>query len=325
MEIAPASGENRYFAYTPFFAIFFMPLALLPHSIAFMCWIPISLGLFAAGFSLMWSAANLPIQHRTRAFFIGLSFVPFFAWCVIAGQVSAFGFFWLALAIYLDRKNPFASGLALAMLLYKPPLLILLIPMLFVTKRWRALAGFSLASAVLIVVSFAVIGFHGVWSYFEMLQMFSHTKAAGNVTRLEIDLFSFFSAFVGGRLATWVTVGFAVVIAPFLLSAWRRFPENAWALGITWMLILNFYVLIYDATFIILSVLCVIATFDLSRPLRWLLVALFLLPWPEVTLARRFGVQVFTIVLVAFGLYQLARVRATDRHIRLPGLEAGAT
>jgi hypothetical protein len=155
--------------------------------------------------------------------------------------------------------------------------------------------------------------------------MFSHTKAAGNVTRLEIDLFSFFSAFVGGRLATWVTVGFAVVIAPFLLSAWRRFPENAWALGITWMLILNFYVLIYDATFIILSVLCVIATFDLSRPLRWLLVALFLLPWPEVTLARRFGVQVFTIVLVAFGLYQLARVRATDRHIRLPGLEAGAT
>lgn len=311
LEVAPASAENRYFAYTPFFAIFFMPLALLSHSAAFICWIGISIGLFAAGFWLAWSAANLPISYRTHSFLIALSFLPFFAWCVMAGQVSAFGFFWLALAVYLDRKNPFASGWALAMLLYKPPLLILLVPMLFVTKRWRTLVGFSIASALLVLISVAVISFHGVSSYLEMLGMFSHAKAAGKATGLEIDLFSFFSAFVGGRPATWCALALALVVAPFLLSAWRQSPKMAWALAITWMLILNFYMLIYDTTFIILAVLIFISTFGLSRLLRWLLVAVFLVPWPEVVVARRFGLQLMTIVLVAFGIYQLAKTSTT--------------
>ncbi len=325
LEIAPASSENRYFAYTPFFAILFIPLALLPHSIAFICWVVISLGLFAAGFWLTWSAADLPVRFRTRSFLIGLSFLPFFAWCVLAGQVSAFGFFWLAAAVYLDKKKPTASGFALAMLLYKPPLLILVVPMLVVTRRWRTLVGFTISSALLILISIAVIGLDGVWSYLEMLRTFSQTKAVGKATRLEIDLFSFFSSFVGGRLATYATLCFALVLAPLLLSAWRRMPETAWALAITWTLVLNFYMLIYDTTFIILSVLFFISAFDLSRLLRWLLLALFLVPWPEIAIVRRFGLQVMTIVLAAFGVYQLAKIRgrARDMSDHLPH-DAGA-
>jgi hypothetical protein len=318
IETAPVSDPifKLYFAYTPFFALFFMPLALLPFSWAFICWILISLGLFAAGFWLAWSRTGLPIKYRSRSFLIALSFLPFFAWCLLAGQTSAFGFFWLALAIYLDRKSPFSSGCALAMLLYKPPLLILLVPMLLVTKRWRTLFGFSITAAMLILISVAVIAPSGILSYLEMLNSFSQAKA-GTVTRVDIDLFSFFFRFVGGVVARWFVLGVAVIVVPLLIAAWVKIPNTAWALAIVWTLILNFYVLIYDSTLIILSALLFISLLwpsGLPRTFKLILVALFLVAWPEAEVADKFGMQIMTIVIAAFGIYHLAVVGRRNRH-----------
>lgn len=312
LEAAPTAppGKNLFFAYTPFFALFFAPLAVLPHSIAFVCWILISIGLFIVGFCLAWSVAGLPNKHRKSALLIAISFVPFYAWCVLAGQTSAFGFFWLALAIYLDRKRPFASGLCLGFLLYKPPLLILLVPMLLITRRWRSLFGFCAAAVVLAVISLTVIGVSGVPSYLEMLRTFAQSKAAGNSTAHEIDLFSFFLPLVGRKISIWLVTGIALLLAPFLFSAWRRQPRTAWVHAITWTVILNFYVLIYDATFVVLSVVLFVSLWPLGLPraLRWLLVMLFVIAWPEADLARISGLQPMTVVLVAFGVYQLAVV-----------------
>jgi hypothetical protein len=320
LEIVPLAapeGVNRYFAYTPFFALFFAPLALLPHSWAFVLWIVISLGLFGAGFRFAWKAAALPIVYRRAGFLIALSFLPFYAWCLLMGQTSAFGFFFLALAIYLDRKNPFLGGCALAMLLYKPPLLILLIPMLVVTRRWRTLGGFCLGTLTLGLISLAVIGPSGVHSYLEMLKTFSQIKSAGQPTFLEVDAFSFFLPLVGRRIAILLVIAIAAAVLPFLITAWRRRPETSWALAITWTLILNFYILIYDSTLIILSVLVFVSLLwpsGLPRSLRWLLVLLFLVPWPEADITQRFGLQILTIVVAAFGSYQIVTVRRILRN-----------
>lgn len=307
LEVAPSAGDERLFAYTPFFALFFSPLALLPFFWALVCWMVISLILFTAGFWLAWSATDLPIEYRHSGFLIAVSFLPFFAWCVLAGQSSAFGFFSLALAIYLDRKNPFLSGWELALLLYKPPLLILLVPMLVVTKRWRTLAGFGATAAVLVLISIVVIGLSGIHSYVEMLRSFSHTKSAG-VTRVDIDLFSFFLLLFGPVAAKWFVAVIAVIVIPSLVVVWTKEPMYAWALAITWTLILNFYVLIYDSTLIILPVLLVASTLwrpGLPRAFRWLLLLLFLVAWPEAIVAQKFGFQLLTVVVVAFGIYQI--------------------
>lgn len=315
--LAAPEGVNRYFAYTPFFALFFAPLALLPHSWAFVCWIVISLTLFTLGFRYAWDAASLPIAYRRAGLLIAFSFLPFYAWCLLMGQTSAFGFFFLALAIYLERKNPFASGCSFAMLLYKPPLLILLVPMLVVTRRWSTLAGFCLGAITLGLISLAVIGPSGVRSYLEMLKTFSQIKSTGQPTFLEVDAFSFFLRLVGKQIATLVAIAIALAVLPFLVAEWRRQPELAYGYTITWTLVLNFYALIYDSTLIILSVLLCVSLFwqsGLPRTLRWLLLFLFLVPWPEIDVTKKFHLQIMTVVLAAFGIYHLAVVRRRNRH-----------
>ena len=316
LEVAPnaAIRRNLFFVYTPFFALVFAPLASLPYVPAFVCWILISIGLFMVGFWLAWTAASLPTEHRLNGFVLALAFLPFLTWCLFTGQTSAFGFFWLALAIYLDRKGwLFASGCALAVLLYKPTLLILLVPMLIVTKRWRSLAGFCVTATGLGLVSLAMVGFSGLPAYLSMLASFSQDKASGKHPNwADVDAFSFFLPLVNGRvsLARGLVAALGIVVMPFLLAVWMRRPERAWAHAITWTLVLNIYVLIYDATFIILAVLLSIEPLILSQrqlPLsfRWLLLALFLVPWVETNMALNYGFHPMTVVLVAFGCYQL--------------------
>ena len=310
-EIAPisAAGKSLFFVYSPFFALFFVPLAYLPYPLAFAVWVLISIGLFTSGFRLVWTAASLPKEHFTNAFLIALSFLPFYSWCLFIGQTSAFGFFWLALAVYLDRQSRFiASGLALAMLLYKPTLLLLLVPMLFVTKRWRTLYGFAAGALLVGALSLVVIGFAGVPKYFQLLAFFSRAKASGlHPVVFDVDAVSFFTPLFGER-AWLIVLGLGIVAAPFLFRAWRRDRSHSFATAITWSLVLNFYVVIYDATLIILAaVLSAGALFRsrLPRGFSWLLLALFLLPWVARQSAQEFGLQPMTLALVAFGVYQL--------------------
>jgi hypothetical protein len=318
-EIAPAAAArtNLFFAYTPFFALFFAPLALLPYLTAFACWVLISLVLFTVGFRLTWIAASLPVRDFKNGLVLALGFLPFYSWCLFTGQTSAFGFFWLALAIYLDRKGRrFLSGCALAMLLYKPTLLLLIVPMLLVTKRWRTLAGFGVGAAVLSLISLALIGFSGIPQYLDTLAFFSRAKATGlHLPWLDVDAFSFFLPLLGKH--AWLAVLIlTAVAAPFLLRAWRRDPEGSFALAITWTLVLNFYVVIYDSTLIILAAVLSagsLAHSQLPRGFRWLLLALFLIPWVAKQSAQSYGFQPMTVALVAFGCYQLSTTLSRRR------------
>jgi hypothetical protein len=323
MKIAPAAAArtNLFFVYTPFFALIFAPLALLPYLPAFACWALISLALFAVGFRLAWTAASLPVRHFKTGFVLALGFLPFYSWCLLTGQTSAFGFFWLALVIYLDRKGrSFASGCALAMLLYKPTLLLLLVPMLAITKRWRTLAGFCIGAFMLGLVSLALIGPSGIPAYRDMLASFSHAKMTGqHLPFFDVDALSFFLPFLG-KQAWLAVVVLAVVITPFLIQAWRRDPAGSFALAITWMLVLNFYVVIYDSTLIILAVVLTagsLAHRHLPRGFRWLLLALFLIPWVARQSAQSYGLQPMTIALVAFGCYQLSATLSSQRGISI--------
>ncbi len=267
MEIAPAAAArtNLFFVYTPFFALIFAPLALLPYLPAFACWMFISLALFTVGFRLAWTAASLSLRHFKTGLILALGFLPFYSWCLLTGQTSAFGFFFLALAIYFDRKGErLASGCALAMLLYKPTLLLLLVPMLMVTKRWRILAGFCIGAFMLGFVSLALIRPSGIPAYLDMLASFSHAKTTGqHLLFFDVDAFAFFLPFLGKY--TWFAVlALAVAVMPFLIQAWRRDPAGSFALAITWTLVLNFYVVIYDSTLIILAVVLTAGALGLS-------------------------------------------------------------
>lgn len=303
-------GEVPYFVYTPFFALLFSPLALLPYSIAFGCWIVISISLFVVGFRLTWTAANLPTIYWRSSLIIAVSYLPFYAWCLFMGQTTAFAFFAIGLAIYLERTDrSLLSGLALSLLLYKPPLLILILPMLLITKRWKAVAGFGLGCVGLGLISLALIGPSGVPDYFAMMRSFANKKQGlAGLTNIEVDAYSFFVNLTGGQMpaATALWALLFVVVGYCLIKTWRHNPRVAWITAITWTCVLNYYVLLYDSTLIILSAVLLAAMLGrLTNALRWLLTAAFLVPWFHKPMSQAFGFQLMTIVLMSFGVYQL--------------------
>ena len=317
-EIVPGSKTDLFFAYTPFFALVFAPLARLPYFPAFGIWSLGSLALFILGFKLTWTAGALAAKQFGTGLLLAISFLPFYSWCLLTGQTSAFGFFWLASAIYLDRQGrSLASGCALAVLLYKPTLLLLLLPMLAITKRWRCLAGFFMGAAILGLASLFVIGFSGIPDYLEMLAFFSRAKRSGlHLTQFDVDAYAFFLP-LAGKYSWLAMLVLAVSVTPLLIKAWRQDPKNSFAIAITWTLVLNFYVVIYDATLVILAVVLTAGLLSpkLPRGLRWLLLALFLIPWVSRQSAAGYGFQPMTVALVAFGGYQLWMTLRKQRRV----------
>ena len=173
-----------------------------------------------------------------------------------------------------------------------------------------------------------LVGVDGCRSYLRMLLFFadnSTSAATGLKSWKYIDINSFsrllFPELPGLR---WGLV--AVVLAimlPLLARLWWRAasrPESqslVWASAITWTLVLNLYLGIYDATLAALAALLVCDLWrrdapPFSPPRRLLLLALYLVPWITQPLAKLTGVQTLTLTLALFGAWQLVMLRQRE-------------
>lgn len=328
-ELFPHAEPDALLPYlnAPYFALPFPLLARLPYAWAYLCWFLITLGLYVAGFTLLWrELEGLPASAYRTALIVALSFMPFLVECVAGGQTSAVGFFALALAVVLERRGQwFGSGAVLALLLYKPTLLVLLGPMVLLSRRWKTLAGMAVGGAGLLALSALTLGVNVTLGWFQTMlgyAQLSTSGAAGAASGLRIwkyvDVNAFARAFWGGNaLLRWFTVGIVVAAClPLLVKAWwpraERSSENReadWALAIAWTPVLNLYLGIYDVTIIVVSAALLAAwqlrQGDLRVQAKAMFLLLYVTPWLAQPLARATGLQVLTVVLAAFGLYVL--------------------
>src|SRR5262249_50153647 len=150
----PANSQLP-FVNPPFTLPPFSLLAHLPYTWSFALWLAISLALYTAGtWLIVKTAIHLPQYAKATALPLALAFSPFIVYCWGLGQLSAIGVFCLALAIYFERtERAFLCGLALSLCLYKPPLLVLMAPMLLFSRRFRALVGLILGLVSLTGIS----------------------------------------------------------------------------------------------------------------------------------------------------------------------------
>jgi hypothetical protein len=149
-------GPNPY---SPFIGILFRPFAHLAFLPAFLLWQSMSVILYLSGLALL-AGRFFPddSSRRILIFFLALAFQPFF-WLISTGQLSAIGFFALALAFREEeQRRPILSGLALALCTYKPTLLLLFLPMLLITRRYKTLIGVAVGAGALAAFSTAVQG-----------------------------------------------------------------------------------------------------------------------------------------------------------------------
>ena len=319
----PADVKQLY-GHAPFEAVVFRPFALLPFERALVAWQLFSLVLFGAGFTLVWrSSESLPWRQLPLALLLVLSFQPVAVASIARGQVSALTFFWIALAIWCQRRGQeYWSGAALAMCLSKPNLLVLLLPMLVVGWRLRTLIGFIGGAGTLGTVSLAVVGWRGCADYVAMILRFAGRATAAEASFVlseYVDLNSFLRMMSGGRghLAIGILALVTAGLVPCLAKVWqsmRRGGEEwslVWASTLTWTTILNLYVAVYDTPIILLGIL--LMTGALNRAIRgsmpWalkiLFVLLYVVPWiPPVPVGSKI-LQLYTVVLIALGVYQV--------------------
>ena len=322
------AGSYSPLPHPPFVGVLFRPFAQLAYPSAYLLWISISLALYLAGLAIV-SVQFFPQDPLLRSliFCLALAYYPFSVETLVNGQLAAIGFLALAAALREDeRGHPLWSGLALAACLYKPTLLVLVIPMLVVTRRFKTLLGFALGGMVIAGVTTAVEGL-GVWSgYLSALLSFGRSSVGVETHSFlplhkYVDLTSFSSLLAGGR--SWAGMalisGFAGWAALTLVRIWwksrsagRPFTNLQWAATLTWTLLLNVYTPIYDS---ILVVLAIVVTWSVVRTLpdklwqRWFTLLWLLIlagSWVTTGVAAATKIQLITLLLAAFGMLQFA-------------------
>jgi hypothetical protein len=327
-----AEGRKLPFVYPPFVAALFRPLTSLPFEWAYGVWLLISAGLFLGGLALMRQAlTSIPGQDWTLIFVLSLSCPCFLLECWFTGQTTPIGFFALAVALYCERRRRQAcSGVTLAACLYKPPLMVLIVPMLLVGRRWRALAGLAAGAAALLALALLVAGAQGCLAYVRHVTQFAQVSGGGGgyfpATKF-VDLNHFFQLLLAGRPAlVWpLTLTGLVLALPFLVRNWLRtnafgdeHRELVWACTITSTLVLSPYVPVYDTALVILAALLVTDVHYARRAgpgqpftpaFKALLVLLYAVPWVSQWIGGLSGVQIYTPVLALFAGYQLVLLR----------------
>jgi Glycosyltransferase family 87 len=325
--------EKLPYLHPPFVAWAFRPFALLPYRAAFALWLLVSLAVYLFGLMLTFRGIPMSAADRRSVLLLALSFEPFVMECWLGGQLSAVGFCCLAAAVALDRRGrPLLAGLVLGLCLYKPTLLLVVLPMLLAARRFWTLAGVAITGLLLAGLTLVVIGWDGTWAFVDALTGFTRGAAQSGGLSLRtwkyVDLSAFTRAILGPTLAQRLLFGaLALPLLGWLLfRAWRTDASNPRQLSLLWAAallatpVINLYVGVYDSILAVLGALLLMdalgCTVDvMPRRLRFGLVALYLVPWFAQPLARVALVQVFTLVLVALTCYSL---RPTDPHSRLP-------
>ncbi len=331
--------------YPPLVARFFSLFARLPFKLAFILWAIISLALYITGIAAAVKDAFPGERLKASLIFcFALAFPPFLLGTLVNGQLSSIAISCIGLAIYEERHSkPFVSGLVLSVLTYKPTLLLLLLPMLLLTRRFRALFGFLTGAAAVFVASTALDGVE-IWpAYLKFLRFFSGVLEIKELAPFRhwqfLDLRTLTLAIPGARstLAVAILFGFMIVIAAWLgVLSWKSVAHDrpasdlVWAATLTWTLLLNVYVPMYDAPLVVLAV---VLTLGALRGLQWgdamgwivfLALLNFAISWNTESIAQKYGVQPLTVLLLVLGLGQLLlldqviRPRALQQKAEIP-------
>jgi Glycosyltransferase family 87 len=322
--------------YPPFVSQFFRLFADLSFEYAFLLWAAISLTLYFAGIMLALKAF-LPDDRLTRSLILcfALAFSPFLLNTLGNGQLSSIGFFFMVLVLLGEKASrPILSGLALSVLIYKPTLLLIVVPMLVITRRFKALMGLTAGASMLILIA-TFLGGIRIWpAYLHFLNSFGRTSGVYGQSSLRlwkyVDLNSFSFAVRDGRsmIALTFLACFVIAVAIWVGVAWWKSagvdnPRQslAWAVAISWTMLVNVYSPIYDS---ILIVIAIIISLSALRELKWmrarewvvlLAVFMFAIAWITEPFAKRYGVQLLTLALLAFAITMTYLLQSANRTI----------
>jgi hypothetical protein len=213
--VPPAPGFPHIFANPPLAAWLLRPIAALPLSAGLAAFLVASLvALFAAARLLERRLPRtLPESRRALLVITATASLPA-ATTLLLGQWDAFLLLAAVGAIWaLDRDRPLTAGLLLSVLLVKPQLAWLLLPLLVAASRWRIAAGFALGAAVWVGSGLLIVGPR------QLIELLPLVRARQTGESLLTAGLPALAGLAGGNTA--VLVAAPVLAAAAVALAWR--------------------------------------------------------------------------------------------------------
>ena len=258
----------------------------------------------------------------TAAVFVSHPFQP----ALLGGQTVAFTFLCLS-AFYagLRKKSDALAGIALGLLLYKPPAAALFVVLMIVWRQWRTLGWTGLTALVLYGIGTIGAGMWWPKSFTELVSSEFYRSLAievdGNKSISIPGLTQHLLGF-GSPAAMAATLACVVLLVIPLLKNWRSITVESpefpliLAMAIVVSLLSSPHALYYEAGLLVIPVLLLVESWQARSPIMsrgqlWLLVALFLagFAWPLVAFVG-FEPLVFPLIATACALaIELRRMR----------------
>lgn len=319
------------YVHPPFVAGLLKPLARQPYQVAFAMWLAFSAACYIAAMWILISAYPWPEKGRRWLILVlALSFEPFAFECWLSGQLSVIAYLSYAICFaFLQRSRPIAAGVALGICFYKPTLLILILPLLFVGRQWYVLLGMCITGSILAGLSVLLVGRSVSLNYVNELLAFSHSTSGGDLeirTWKYVDFHNCLKLVLGTHTSFLLPMLITMAIVPLTVLArlWRmvdrhdnKYRRLLWAVTLTWIPLLNVYVGIYDSILIVQG-LYVTANSICSSPksrapmidsgLAHLMFLIACSAWLNQFVAAKSGIPIYSILLTILGLWQMGRI-----------------
>lgn len=151
--------------YPPQVGLLFAPFTALSYGNALLLWSLVSVALYAICCWAVWRACPSLHQHRLTVLAAVLGYPAFFN-LVAYGQISALALGFFSAAFFaLRARRPLLAGLALGMLIYKPPLIVASALVLLLAREWTAVTGMLAGAGAQFGLSWAICGTDAVLGY----------------------------------------------------------------------------------------------------------------------------------------------------------------
>src|SRR5579864_2083058 len=305
------------FTHPPFEALLFAPLAFLSYSAAYWVWDAVSL-LELVTFLLLLRPHIPKLRGWSEAlpFLCGLAFFPVFV-CVVQGQDSLLLLLLFGLAFAaMKGGRDFVAGICLGLALFRFQLVLPVMAVVLLRRRWQTVAGFAVTGAALAGISAAVVGWEGLINYPRQLLRFSHAQAGGAMNpRVMPNLRGVLAGLAGDGNSAHLLIG-ALSLCLVAWAAWKWKvcgPEFDLGFGVSMVVavMVSYHLMAHDLSVLLLPLLLGAEWLLRERPqgiARWLTVAgigilffspIYFLLWFRY---QRFSAMFWAVALLGAGL-----------------------
>jgi hypothetical protein len=222
---------SQLFYYPPYALIPFLAVAKLPILWAFSLWTGLSLILVVFSVRILSSQAGM--TYGNWPMLLSIAFMPV-ATCLAHGQLSL-----LVLTAYVftyqlwQKGRLFLGGIVLAFAALKPQLVIGFVLVLLLRRKWRELGGFSIGSALLLLISILITGIPSLLAYPKFVQ---HSEGGIGSEPANMANWRGFLSLFGTDHITWI-FGISIVTVLYAAWAWRSLDRGFSAAILATMLV----------------------------------------------------------------------------------------